>query len=79
MILGVIGLFYHFKENNKDAFVVLLLFLFTGLAIIVFLNQYPYQPRERDYAYAGAFYAWTIWIGLGVMALFEWMEKNIVS
>jgi len=79
VILGLIGLFFHFKVNNKDGFVVLLLFLFTGLAIIVFLNQYPYQPRERDYAYAGAFYAWTIWIGLGVLAIFEWLSQKTAA
>ncbi len=77
VFLGIIGLYFQFKENNKDALVVLLLFLFTGLAIIVFLNQYPYQPRERDYAYAGAFYAWTIWMGLAVLALFEWLSEKL--
>ena len=48
-ILGLIGLVYHYNKNNKDAWVVSLLFIFTGLAIVVVLNQYPYQPRERDY------------------------------
>lgn len=71
LILGLIGLLYHVKRNGKDAWVVSLLFLMTGLAIVVFLNQYPYQPRERDYAYAGSFYAFAIWIGFGVMAITE--------
>lgn len=71
LILGLIGLFYHYKKNNKDAWIVNLLFIFTGLAIVVYLNQYPYQPRERDYAYVGSFYAFAIWIGLGVLAIVE--------
>tara|TARA_B100000508_G_scaffold137355_1_gene131515 strand:- start:8647 stop:12657 length:4011 start_codon:yes stop_codon:yes gene_type:complete len=71
LILGLIGLFFHFLKAPKDAFVVLLLFLFTGLAIVVYLNQKPFEPRERDYAYAASFYAFAIWIGLGVYGLFE--------
>ncbi len=71
LILGLIGLIFHFKRNSQDGWVVFLLFLMTGLAIVVYLNQYPYQPRERDYAYAGSFYAFAIWIGLGVMAVAE--------
>ena len=71
LILGLIGVIFHFKRDNKDAWVVFLLFLMTGLAIVVYLNQYPYQPRERDYAYAGSFYAFAIWIGLGVIAIAE--------
>lgn len=75
LILGLIGLWFHFKHKLDDAIVVLLLFLLTGLAIVVYLNQYPYQPRERDYAYAGSFYAFAIWIGLGVYALYELLHK----
>jgi hypothetical protein len=71
LILGLIGLFFHFLKAPKDAFVVLLLFLFTGFAIVIYLNQKPYEPRERDYAYAASFYAFAIWIGLGVYGLFE--------
>jgi len=74
-ILGLIGLLFHFNASRKDSFVVLLLFLMTGIAIVVFLNQYPYQPRERDYAYAGSFYAFAIWIGLGVMAIINSFSK----
>ncbi|MCC6690399.1 MAG: DUF2723 domain-containing protein [Bacteroidia bacterium] len=77
LLLGIIGMFFHFNRHNKDAFVVLLLFFFTGLAIIVYLNQYPYQPRERDYAYAGATYAFAIWIGIGVFAIFDWIGNKI--
>ncbi len=71
LILGLIGLVYQFTRGRNDAFVVLMLFLLTGLAIVIYLNQYPMQPRERDYAYAGSFYAFAIWIGLGVYALFD--------
>lgn len=76
-LLGMIGLFFHFNRNKKDFWVVMLLFFMTGLAIVLYLNQTPYQPRERDYAYAGSFYAFAIWIGLGVMALIEWIRKKV--
>lgn len=75
LILGLIGLFYHLNTSKKDTLVVALLFFMTGLAIVLYLNQYPYQPRERDYAYAGSFYAFAIWIGLGVMGLYQWTKK----
>ncbi|MFT6746279.1 MAG: hypothetical protein ACJAZ2_000618 [Glaciecola sp.] len=74
-ILGLIGMVFHFSKSWKDAGVVMLLFLMTGLAIVIYLNQTPTQPRERDYAYAGSFYAFAIWIGLGVQALFSFMTK----
>lgn len=77
LILGIIGLLFHFSRKNKDAFVVLLLFLFTGMAIVVYLNQYPYQPRERDYAYAASFYAFAIWIGIGVYAIFDALKNKL--
>lgn len=76
-ILGLIGMLYHFKRNQHDAMIVMLLFIMTGLAIVVYLNQTPYQPRERDYAYAGAFYAFAIWIGFAVAALAEWIQKKL--
>ncbi|PHR16668.1 MAG: hypothetical protein COA38_21670 [Fluviicola sp.] len=71
LILGLIGLIFHFYKAPKDAFVVLLAFLFTGLAIVIYLNQKPFEPRERDYAYAGSFYFFALWIGVGVYALYE--------
>ena len=74
-LLGLIGLFYLYYKNQKDFWVVTLLFVFTGLAIVVYLNQYPLQPRERDYAYAGSFYAFTIFIGLGVLAIIDLFKK----
>ena len=77
LILGLLGLFFHMVMDKKGFSVVMILFLLTGLGIIVFLNQYPYQPRERDYAYAASFYAFAIWIGLGVMGLFELLKKSL--
>jgi len=71
LIFGLLGMLFHFKVDPKNAWVVLLLFFFTGLAIVLYLNQYPFQPRERDYAYAGSFYAFAIWIGFGVLALYD--------
>ncbi|MCB2219793.1 MAG: DUF2723 domain-containing protein [Bacteroidetes bacterium] len=76
-ILGLIGLLYHLNSHRKDTLVVALLFLMTGIAIVIYLNQYPYQPRERDYAYAGSFYAFAIWIGLGVMAVYDMISKKM--
>lgn len=70
-LLGLIGLFYQMYRRRDDWFVTLLLFVLTGIAIVVYLNQTPFQPRERDYAYAGSFYAYAIWIGLGVVSLFD--------
>jgi hypothetical protein len=71
LILGLIGLVYQLTRDVRNWSVVMLLFLFTGMAIVVYLNQYPFQPRERDYAYVGSFYAFAFWIGLGVYALFD--------
>ncbi|HNS16881.1 MAG TPA: DUF2723 domain-containing protein [Bacteroidales bacterium] len=75
LILGLAGLFYQLKRDKKNTFVVALLFIMTGFAIIIYLNQYPYQPRERDYAYAGSFYAFAIWLGMGVMAVAELFNR----
>src|SRR5690606_540854 len=75
-ILGLIGLFYQYNKDKKDTAIVALLFFFTGLAIVIYLNQYPLQPRERDYAYAASFYAFCIWIGLGVYAIKEFLSKK---
>jgi len=77
LIVGLLGAFWHFGRNQKDAGVVGLLFFFTGLAIVLYLNQNPLQPRERDYAYAGSFYAFAIWIGLGVLAIGEFLSKKV--
>ncbi|MGC9330593.1 MAG: glycosyltransferase family 117 protein [Bacteroidales bacterium] len=74
LLLGLIGLFLHFKKQKHDAWIVLLLFIMTGIAIVFYLNQYPYQPRERDYAYAGSFYAFSIWIGLGTLGIYRLLQ-----
>lgn len=83
LILGLIGLFYHFKKAKEDAIVVSTLFLFTGFFIILYLNFPAHQPRERDYAYVGSYQTFMIWIGLGVLALVEWfgkrMNKNVAA
>src|SRR5206468_12380968 len=68
-ILGIIGCIYHFIRDRRDWVVTFLLFFFTGIAIVIYLNQAGGQPRERDYAFAGSFYAYAIWIGLAVVAL----------
>ncbi len=77
LILGLIGLFFQLNRDKKDFAIVTMLFFFTGLAIILYLNQYPYQPRERDYAYVGSFYAFSIWIGLGVMGIVDFVGKRV--
>jgi hypothetical protein len=78
LFLGILGIAFMYnrgKQGKKDLWTVSLLFLMTGLAIVIYLNQSPLQPRERDYAYAGSFYAFTIWIGIGVLALYEGFRK----
>ena len=80
LILGLIGLFWQAYKGEKGIqqfWVVFFLFFMTGLAIVLYLNQTPLQPRERDYAYAGSFYAFAIWIGLGVAGISQWLEKKI--
>jgi len=77
LILGLIGLFYSFKKDYGSGLVISLLFIMTGLAIVVYINQYFPQPRERDYSYAGSFYAFAIWIGLGVIPLIEWLSRKL--
>ena len=73
LILGLLGLIYHIHRHPKDAFIVFIMFFMTGLAIAIYLNMPPRQPRERDYAFVGSFSFFAIWIGLGVMALAEWL------
>jgi len=74
-ILGLLGLVFQYMNDRRNTFIVFLLFFFTGLAIVLYLNNTPLQPRERDYAYAGATYAFAIWIGLGVMMVSDWLKK----
>ena len=77
LIIGLIGVFFHFKSAKTDAISVMMFFLFTGILIIVFLNVPPDQPRERDYAYVGSFYAFAIWIGLGVIGIFDYLKNKL--
>lgn len=77
LLLGIVGLLYQLKRDKQNWWVTTLLFLLTGFAIVIYLNQPPYQPRERDYAYAGSFYAFAIWTGFGVMALYEFLKKYL--
>jgi tetratricopeptide (TPR) repeat protein/MFS family permease len=80
LILGLLGLFwqaYKGKKGIQQFWVVFFLFFMTGIAIVLYLNQTPGQPRERDYAYAGSFYAFAIWIGMGVAAIIEVLKDNI--
>jgi hypothetical protein len=79
LILGVLGLFFHFYKAPKDAFVLFLAFIFTGLAIVVYLNQKPFEPRERDYAYAGSFYFFAFWIGISVYAMFDAFKRLVMK
>ena len=79
LIIGLIGLFwqaYRGKRGIQQFWVVFFLFFMTGLAIVIYLNQTPVQPRERDYAYAGSFYAYAIWCGIGVAALYDLIKKH---
>ena len=76
-LLGLIGLIWHFRRHNQDAWVVMLFFLFTGIINLVYLNQPPLEPRERDYSLVGSFYAFAIWIGLGVVATVELLRKKM--
>ena len=75
LILGIIGLLFHLKKDKNDFYVLLLFFAFTGLAIIFYTNPKPFEPRERDYAVVGSFYIFAIWVGFGVLALYEKLKK----
>jgi hypothetical protein len=76
LILGLIGFFFQLKKDYRNSFVVILLFVMTGLAITFYLNQKPFEPRERDYSYAGSFMAFSIWIGLGVISLIDFLKRK---
>ena len=77
LLLGIIGLLYQLGKDKRNWWITFLLFFLTGIAIILYLNQTPYQVRERDYAYAGSFYVFAIWIGLAVMAVYDWLRKPL--
>ncbi|TPG39236.1 DUF2723 domain-containing protein [Flavobacterium pectinovorum] len=76
-ILGLIGIMYHANKDLKSFYVLLALFLFTGIALKIYLNERPFEPRERDYALVGSFYVFAIWIGFGVYSLYESLQKYI--
>ncbi len=79
LILGLIGLVYQFDRDKRGSWIVFLMFFMTGIAIVLYLNQPPYQVRERDYAYAGSFYMYSLWIGLGVLCIYEAVDKAMKS
>jgi len=77
LILGLIGIMYHAGRDRKSFYVLLVLFLFLGIALKIYLNERPFEPRERDYALVGSFYVFAIWIGFGVYALYESLQKYL--
>lgn len=76
LLLGLIGLLFQCGKDGRGGWLTALLFFMTGIAIVLYLNQTPYQVRERDYAYAGSFYAFAIWIGFSVLALYELLSAR---
>jgi hypothetical protein len=77
LILGLIGIMYHFDKDRKSFYVLLVLFLFLGIALKIYLNERPFEPRERDYALVGSFYVFAIWVGFGVYSLYESIQKYL--
>jgi len=77
LVLGLFGMSYHFRKDWKHGLAVMALFLATGLMVIIYLNQPDPQPRERDYSYVGSFFAWSIWIGIGVAGLLEILTEKL--
>jgi len=77
LIIGILGLVFHYKNDRQNFWVLLVFFLFMGLALKVYLNERPFEPRERDYALVGSFYVFAIWIGFGVYALYELLKEYI--
>ena len=77
LLLGIIGLFFQFARDKRGSWLNFLMFFMTGIAIVIYLNQPPYQVRERDYAYAGSFYFFSVWIGMAVAAIYAWVSKKL--
>ena len=77
LILGIIGIFFQFARDKRGSWLTFLMFFMTGIAVVIYLNQPPYQVRERDYAYAGSFYSFSIWIGLAVAAVYSWIKEHL--
>lgn len=79
LLLGILGIVFQLAKGARGVqsfWIVFFFFFMTGLAIIIYINQTPYQPRERDYAYAGSFYAFAIWIGLGIIGIWDWIAQK---
>jgi hypothetical protein len=74
LLLGILGLCFQFIRDKRGSWLTFLMFFMTGIAIVIYLNQPPFQVRERDYAYAGSFYFFSIWCGLGLAAIYQWIE-----
>ena len=79
LILGVIGLLFHAQKDLKSFWILLVFFLFTSIALKIYLNERPFEPRERDYALVGSFYVYCIWIGFGVYSIFEYLKNKLSS
>ncbi len=79
LILGILGMIFLYRKKPHDFWTVLTLFFFTGIAIMIFVNNTPDQPRERDYSYVGSFYAFAIWIGLGVWMVADFIQKSVIK
>jgi hypothetical protein len=77
LILGLLGAWFYYQKHRKDFWIVTLLFVMTGAAIIVYLNEVPVTPRERDYVYVGSFYAFAIFIGIGILYLWDLLKKKL--
>ncbi|NCD71301.1 glycosyltransferase family 117 protein [Mucilaginibacter agri] len=77
LIVGLLGMVYQYRRNKQDALVIAVMYFFMGIAIVLYVNQYNLQPRERDYSYVGSFYAFAIWIGLGVLAMADLLMKKL--
>ncbi|MDQ1332349.1 MAG: hypothetical protein QG576_383, partial [Bacteroidota bacterium] len=77
LLIGITGLLWQYKKDRNGLVLVFAFFIMTGFAIILYLNQNPNQPRERDYAYAGSFYAFAVWIGMGFMYINELLQKYV--
>lgn len=76
-LLGMIGLYFHYKKSGKDAWALTLFFLATGIGVLIYTNVRPFEPRERDYSFVGSFYVFAIWIGLGVHAIYEMLKDKL--
>ena len=77
LLLGLLGLCFQFGRDKRGCWLTFLMFFMTGIAIVLYLNQPPYQVRERDYAYAGSFYFFSVWIGLAVAAIYQWVDEAL--